>query len=129
MLNINKIDNWYIIENIIFIWNWNWNNDNYVNLSLQRWDDIIMWCTFVKQINYPWEYDINNVYFKVFDNNWKLNYIISNLNWKNIAYITSVEILEKEEFDNIDFWLFSDPIVEEFLNKMEYEWEKIKLDL
>ena len=127
MLNLKKVENWYILEDKVFVWNWI--NKDYINLFLTRWEDIIMWCDITKKIDYPGEYDIDSIYFKVFDIDWKLNYIITNLNGKNVAFVQSSQILEKEEFDNIDFWLFSDSLIEEFINKLEYEGEKIKLEL
>jgi len=126
MLNIKKLDNGYVIEDKLFIWNALY--ENYINLFLNKGEDIIMGCEVNKKIDYPWEYEIDSIYFKVFEIDWKLNYIISNFKAKNLAFIQSPEILEKEEFDHIDIWLFSNPLVEEFLDKLEYEGEKIKLD-
>jgi len=86
-----------------------------------------LWCKLLNEIDYPGEYEIQNIYFKVYDYEKKLNYIIYRLKDKNIAYIQSKDFLEHQDLDHIDVWLFEDPLIWDLIDQLEYEWEKILL--
>ncbi len=127
MVEVKKEGSWWIIGDNIFLTDKGDINENMINLIFIRWEDFTYWCKLNKVIDYPWEYEIDNIYFKVLDDNWRLTYLIYGYNRKNIAFVQSQEILEKEELDNIDIWLFTNKTIWELIEKMEYEGEKILL--
>jgi len=128
-MKIEKILDWGIIlEDIMKIWGSY--DKRYINLKKIRGKDFNP-SREQKIVDYPWEYhfklsDKKDVYIVVLE--WKekkLNFIIEWLIDKTVAFIQNKDLLESESFDNIDVWLFEDPEVESFLDKLEYEWEKV----
>jgi hypothetical protein len=87
------------------------------------------------KIEYPGEYHFfvkdypEGIYFTVLEGeNRKLNYLIEKINDKIVAYIQNPKLLEESEiYENVEVWLFEDPAVEEMLDKLEYEGERIKI--
>lgn len=134
MLDIKQVNDWVLIEDTVLIW-WKKVEEKFINLRKARGVDFPK-KTNIKKVDYPGEYHflINDnkdegVYITCFE--WsekKLNFIIEKLNWKVVAYIQSPEILENEWLEDIDIWLFEDDKIEDTLEKLEYEGEKIKLN-
>jgi hypothetical protein len=120
-------DNFLIWKDICFGSN-EWFQDNYINLAETLWPDMSYWSKEKYIIEYPGEYDIQNIFLKVYlwnDN--KLNYLIRK-NKKNFVIIQSVNILENKNFEKIDCWVFTDNKFVDLLDKLELEWEKIYLN-
>ena len=100
---------------------------DYVNLSLEVWEDVVTERLPHAIIEYPWEYDIMWVWAKVFlwkDN--KLNYLL-NINWKKIWIIQTPKILEEDEVTGMDWRLYLDDAVEKRLDQLEMVGKKLKL--
>ncbi len=132
MIKVEKKQDNIIIEDIIKIWGAD--EKQYINLKKVRWKDIPEKIDYFK-IEYPGEYHFNierysdGIYFTVVEwENRKLNYLIEKVNDKVVAFIQSPSVLESSDiFENVEIWIFEDPAVEEMLDKLEYEWERIKI--
>ena len=59
--------------------------------------------------------------------NWKLNYLIQKWN-KKIRIIQSPDVLELQEVDWMDTWLYIWEAIEKKFDQLEIEWEKINLE-
>lgn len=125
-MEIQKQDSWYTIgENIFF---WDDIKENYLNLKKNVWEDMIFGKEKEFKIEYPGEYDKDWIFFKVVeDSEGKLNYFLRTDENKTVI-IQSSEVLEKEEFDNIDFWIYTEESIAKKIEEMEFDWEKILLD-
>ena len=79
-------------------------------------------------IDYPGEYDVKWWSIKVIRwMNWKLNYLIQKWN-KKIWIIQSPDVLELQEVDWMDTWLYIGEAIEKKFDQLEIEWEKINLE-
>lgn len=79
-------------------------------------------------IDFPGEYDIKGTFFKVIvgkDN--KLNYLVKTKE-VTFAIIQTPAVLERDDVNDMDFWLFTDQRVESKIDQLELEWDKIFLD-
>ncbi len=125
MLNIEKTENWFIVDNKFYLTNWEINN-SLINLATEIWDNMNYWIKDYILINFPWEYDQEWYFIEsyVWTNN-KMNYVIKNSS--KIAIIQNPEIIEKQEIDWIDNWLYTDIYTEKILEKMELWWDRIHL--
>ena len=78
-------------------------------------------------IDFPWEYDINWAFIKVFVWNWgKLNYLLT-YEWTSFAIIQSPEVLELDEVCDMNTRIFLDESVSKKLDQLEMEWKRINL--
>jgi len=126
MVDIKLEWEWFLIEKKVLFWATQPHQD-YVNLALEVWEDVVTERLPHAIIEYPWEYDIMWVWAKVFlwkDN--KLNYLL-NINWKKIWIIQTPKILEEDEVTGMDRWLYLDDAVEKRLDQLEMVWKKLKL--
>jgi len=74
-----------------------------INLYLKRWADTPAFVGDSLLINYPWEYDQQQIYFKVFEVGKDLNYLIG-YEGEFLAIVQNQEALEDvEEVDNMDW--------------------------
>jgi hypothetical protein len=122
-----KQDWWFQIENELFFW-YTFTHNSLINLASEigqdmrynEWDATI--------IDYPWEYDVKGRAIKVLRwMNWKLNYLIQKWN-KKIWIIQSADVLELQEVDWMDTWLYIWEAIEKKFDQLEIEWEKINLE-
>ena len=78
-------------------------------------------------VDYPGEYDIRGWTIKAFvGKNAKLNYLIQG-NGKKFWIIQSSDVLELEEVDGMDTWLYLGESIEKKLDQLELEGERINL--
>lgn len=78
-------------------------------------------------VDYPGEYDIRGRTIKAFvGQNAKLNYLIQG-NGKKFWIIQSSDVLELEEVDGMDTWLYLGESIEKKLDQLELEGERINL--
>lgn len=78
-------------------------------------------------VDYPGEYDIRGWTIKAFvGQNAKLNYLIQG-NGKKFWIIQSSDVLELEEVDGMDTWLYLGESIEKKLDQLELEGERINL--
>lgn len=102
-------------------------NEDYINLWLEIWEDMVNEKLPYSMVEFPGEYDIDWIFIKVVPaKDWKLNYLI-NMKNKKIGIIQSPKILEEDEVTGMDFWLYLDDSVEKKLDQLELEWKKYKL--
>lgn len=126
MVDIVVREDWYQIDEELFFSVNSYQKDK-INLAFEKWEDVTFWKNEFFLINYPWEYDKDDIFFKVYSSKeWNLNYIIKK-DWKKIVLISSEDILEDQEIEWVDYWIYLDENVAKKLNEMELEWEKISL--
>lgn len=126
MVKIEKEWEWYLINGKFYLSDW-FPIDWRINIYKEMWDEMIFWKRSYSIIDFPWEYEKDWYHIKVYS--WKdglLNYVIK-INNKKVSIIQSIDILEKEEMEWIDIWLYDNEKVLEILEKYEYEWEKINI--
>ncbi len=125
-LTIKKVDAWYIINNHIYIAKDGQKDTKYVNLALQIGPDMQYGNHDLSYIDYPGEYDVKEMFIKVFAGKaGELNYLIQDGN-KSYAFIQTEDALNNDEFV-AQTRLFTNPHMAKTLDKMEMEWEKIDL--
>jgi hypothetical protein len=125
-LDIKKTENWILIENKflfsptkIEIW--------IINLMPIIWEEMAYDRGNLLSIDFPWEYDINWAFIKVFVWNWgKLNYLLT-YEWTSFAIIQSPEVLELDEVCDMNTRIFLDESVSKKLDQLEMEWKRINL--
>ena len=121
-LDIKKTENWILIENKflfspteIEIW--------IINLMPIIWEEMAYDRGNLLSIDFPWEYDINWAFIKVFVWNWgKLNYLLT-YEWTSFAIIQSPEVLELDEVCDMNTRIFLDESVSKKLDQLEMEWK------
>lgn len=127
MVNIKLEFGGFLLENKVLFWAAVPNAD-YINLALEKWEDIVDEKVPYAMVEFAGEYDIDAVGIKVLlwkDN--KLNYLISLKN-KKYGIIQNPKILDEDEVGNMDYRLYLDSKVEDKIDQLELEWKKIKLD-
>jgi len=127
MVNIKLESGWFLLENKVLFWATVPNAD-YINLALEKWEDIVNEKTPYAMVEFAGEYDIDAVGVKALV--WKdkkLNYLIS-LNDKKYGIIQNPKILDEDEVGNMDYRLYLDDNVEKKIDQLELEWKKLKLD-
>lgn len=102
----------------------------YINLSMEVGEMMRYEKLPYTQIDFPGEYDIQNIFIKAFvGKNKKINYIFGLDNMK-IGIVQSPDILEDEnEFANTDEIIYTDDSIASKLDQIEYEGQKQKIDL
>jgi len=126
MVDIKLEWEWFLIEKKVLFWATQPHQD-YVNLALEVWEDVVTERLPHAIIEYPWEYDIMWIWAKVFlwkDN--KLNYLL-NLDWKKIWIIQTPKILEDDEVSDMDAWIYMDDAVEKRIDQLELWGKKYKI--
>ena len=79
-------------------------------------------------VDYPGEYDIHGRSIKAFvGKNAKLNYLIQGKN-KKFWIIQSADILESDDIDGMDTWLYRGENISKKFEQLEMEGELINLD-
>ena len=122
-----KFDWGFQIENELFFW-YTYTHNSLINLASDLWEDMRYneWETTI--IDYPWEYDIRGWTIKAIRwMNGKLNYLIQKEN-KKIWIIQSPDVLELQEVDWMDTWLYRGEAIEKKFDQLEIEGEKINLE-
>ncbi len=127
MVNFKIEADGYLIENK-FLYSFSQPNWKYINLDIVIWDDMTYDKIDYNIINFPWEYDIkwNRIICLVWKDN-KLNYLVF-MKQKKFWVIQSPDILESDEIQNMEYWLYTNDSVEKKIDQLELEWEKIKLE-
>jgi hypothetical protein len=122
-----KQDWWFQIENELFFW-YTYVHNSLINLASEMWEDMRYNEGEATVIDYPGEYDVKGWSIKVLRwMNWKLNYLIQKWN-KKIWIIQSPDVLELQEVDWMDTWLYQGEAIEKKFDQLEIEWEKINLE-
>lgn len=102
-------------------------NPDYINLGMQEGDAMLYDKSLHVLIDYPGEYDIQDMFIKAFvDKTGKLNYIISE--WSNsFAIVQSPRALDEEEISEAATIYYTDDTVEKMLDKLEIESHRERL--
>ncbi len=129
-VNIQKLNDGYLLEGLMYI-SFGVTDKKYINLMATKGEDMTYADdkeknpTFI--IDYPGEYDKDNVMIKVVaDNGGALNYLLK-YNNQAVAFVQSVQALDDEDFTVAKYWLYVDPFIAKTIDKMELEGEKIDL--
>lgn len=127
MINVVNKD-WFIIDHKLF-YGYNEPNPKYINLAQTIGDDMRYEKCDYSLVDYPGEYDIQDIGIQCFlGADQKLNYII-NLPSKRIWIIQSLDVLDLDEVGNVNFWLYTDDKVASKIDQLELEGEKQKLEI
>lgn len=125
-LNI-RIEWGFQIENELFF-GYTYTHNGLINLASEQWEEMRYHTSQQTIIDYPGEYDINGWSIKaLLGQNHKLNYLIQ---WKNKKFwiIQSADILEDDEVDNMDTWLYIWENISKKFEQLEMEWTLINLE-
>lgn len=126
MVKVDRIDGGVLIEKKV-MFGATVPGDKYINLAIEKWEDVDYVELPYKLINYPGEYDINGVFIKCFvDKKNMLNYLIT-IGEDKVGIIQNAKILDKDEVSNMDLWLYTDEKVENKINQLELEGDKEKI--
>ncbi len=127
MVNIKLESGGFLLENKILFWAETPHKD-YINLSLDMWEDIKQEKLPYTMVEFSGEYDIDGIWIRALaGKDKKLNYLI-NLKWKNYGIIQNPKILDDDEVGSMDYRLYLDDSVERKIDQLELEWKKMKLD-
>ncbi|NOZ44865.1 MAG: hypothetical protein GXP45_07120 [bacterium] len=104
-------------------------HDRYINLALQKGENVFYEKMPFKVIDFPGEYDIDGILIKGYlGKNNLLSYILT-IKRKHIAIIQTADILNNEEVSDMDTWLYSDDKIADRINHMELEGNLQKLEV
>ena len=121
-----RLDGGYQIEKSLFF-GYAYVHNALINLASQVGEDMRYHEGEIIIVDYPGEYDIKGWTIKAFvGQNQKLNYLIQGNN-KKFWIIQSPDVLELEEVDRMDTWLYLWEAIEKKLDQLELEGEKIDL--
>lgn len=121
-----RLDGGYQIEKSLFF-GYAYVHNALINLASQVGEDMRYHEGEIIIIDYPGEYDIKGWTIKAFvGQNQKLNYLIQGNN-KKFWIIQSPDVLELEEVDRMDTWLYLWEAIEKKLDQLELEGERIDL--
>lgn len=121
-----RIDGGFQIEKSLFF-GYAYAHNGLINLASEMGADMRYNEGEICIVDYPGEYDIRGRTIKAFvGQNAKLNYLIQG-NGKKFWIIQSSDVLELEEVDGMDTWLYLGESIEKKLNQLELEGERINL--
>ena len=119
-------DGGFLIEKKV-LWGAGVPNADYVNLGLQEGESMIYEKFPYILIDYPGEYDMQDMFIKVSaDKTGKLNYFIQE-GTRSFAIIQSPHALEEDEISEATVIYYTDESVEKMIDKLEIESQKEKL--
>ena len=122
-----KFDWGFQIENELFFW-YTYAHNSLINLASEMGEDMRYNEWEATVIDYPWEYDVRGWAIRgIRWMNGKLNYMIQKDN-KKIWIIQSPDVLELQEVDGMDTWLYIWEAIEKKFDQLEIEGEKINLE-
>lgn len=129
-VNIQKLNDGYLLEGLMYI-SFGKTDKKYINLMATKGEDMRYAMEKEKDtpfiIDYPGEYDKDNVMIKVVADKWgALNYLLK-YNNQVVAFVQSVQALDDEDFTAAKYWLYVDPFIAKTIKKMELEGEEIDL--
>jgi len=131
-VNIQKHNDGYLMEGLMYICS-SKPDKKYVNLMVTKGEDMNYATEKEKEkdepfiIDYPGEYDKDNVTIKVVaDKGGALNYLLK-YNNQIVAFVQSASALDDEDFTAAKYWLYTDPFIAKTIDKMELEGEKMDL--
>mgnify|MGYP001675102166 FL=1 len=121
-----RIDGGFQIERSLFF-GYAYAHNGLINLASEMGADMRYNEGEICIVDYPGEYDIRGWTIKAFvGQNAKLNYLIQG-NGKKFWIIQSSDVLELEEVDGMDTWLYLGESIEKKLDQLELEGERINL--
>lgn len=121
-----RLDGGYQIDKSLFF-GYAYVHNALINLASEVGEDMRYHEGEILIVDYPGEYDIKGWTIKAFvGQNQKLNYLIQGNN-KKFWIIQSPDVLELEEVDRMDTWLYLWEAIEKKLDQLELEGEKIDL--
>lgn len=121
-----RLDGGYQIEKSLFF-GYAYVHNALINLASEVGEDMRYHEGEILIVDYPGEYDIKGWTIKAFvGQNQKLNYLIQGNN-KKFWIIQSPDVLELEEVDRMDTWLYLWEAIEKKLDQLELEGERIDL--
>ena len=121
-----RIDGGFQIEKSLFF-GYAYAHNGLINLASEMGADMRYNEGEICIVDYPGEYDIRGWTIKAFvGQNAKLNYLIQG-NGKKFWIIQSSDVLELEEVDGMDTWLYLGESIEKKLDQRELEGERINL--
>ena len=121
-----RIDGGFQIEKSLFF-GYAYAHNGLINLASEMGADMRYNEGEICIVDYPGEYDIRGWTIKAFvGQNAKLNYLIQG-NRKKFWIIQSSDVLEPEEVDGMDTWLYLGESIEKKLDQLELEGERINL--
>ena len=121
-----RIDGGFQIEKSLFF-GYAYAHNGLINLASEMGADMRYNEGEICIVDYPGEYDIRGWTIKAFvGQNAKLNYLIQG-NGKKFWIIQSSDVLELEEVDGMDTWLYLGESIEKKLDQLELEGERINL--
>ena len=121
-----RIDGGFQIEKSLFF-GYAYAHNGLINLASEMGADMRYNEGEICIVDYPGEYDIRGRTIKAFvGQNAKLNYLIQG-NGKKFWIIQSSDVLELEEVDGMDTWLYLGEFIEKKLDQLELEGERINL--
>ena len=121
-----RLDGGYQIEKSLFF-GYAYVHNALINLASEVGEDMRYHEGEILIVDYPGEYDIKGWTIKSFvGQNQKLNYLIQGNN-KKFWIIQSPDVLELEEVDRMDTWLYLWEAIEKKLDQLELEGERIDL--
>lgn len=121
-----RIDGGFQIEKEFFF-DYTYTHNALINLASLPWSDMRYQQSDLIIIDYPGEYDINQRSIKaLLGKNNKLNYLIQGKN-KKFWIIQSPDVLESDEIEEMETWLYLGEWIEKKFAQLEMEGELINL--
>lgn len=119
MVKIEKYEEWYLIGDVAVI---GAKSKDKITLETTKGPSMNYGVHDLKTINFPGEYDINDIAISCFEADGTLSYIIR-IDDQQVAILQNSAILEVENFDGVDEWICADAAIKEELESLELEWD------
>ncbi len=120
--------NGFIIDHKLF-YGYEKPDKKYINLAQSVGDDMRYEKLDYQLVDYPGEYDINDISIQCFlGTDQKLNYVIELPN-KKVGIIQSPDVLELDEVGNVNFRLYTEDKILNKIDQLELEGERQKLEI
>ncbi|MEI8091458.1 MAG: hypothetical protein WCG98_04420 [bacterium] len=127
MINVVHKDG-FVIDHKLF-YGYQTPNKKYINLAQSMGDDMRYEKLDYQLIDYPGEYDVQDISIECFlGADQKLNYIIT-LPGKRVGIIQSPDVLELDEVGNVNFRLYTEDKILNKIDQLELEGERQKLEI
>jgi len=110
-------DGWYLIGDVVVIGS---TSKDKITLATAKGPSMNYGIHDLKTVNFPWEYDINDVAISCFEADDVLSYIIR-IDDQQVALLQNSAILEVANFDGVDEWVCANASIKEELESLELE--------
>lgn len=128
MVKVEPFDWWYKIDDIVCYKTTNI-HEWMIHLAWQRGEDMVYETTDAMVVNYPWEFEKNDLTVTAVETHeGMMHYVVYLENNTRIGIVQHSKALSHDAMTDCEYRLITDPKIWEKLTRMEYEGKQIVLE-